>query len=456
MAKILVQAFSEVARAALARVGEQKTGLDAVQTFLTRFGYLQAGAFKSGELDTFTCDALRKYQECNGLQTTGEFDSPTRDQIATHRCALPDAANGVAFVTRCAWERRWLTYAFNNGTNDVTGQEEFQAVRDAFRTWAAIVPITFTEVAVNANPDILIDWRNANDPDLSMVGGTLAHADFPQGCGVVTNSFPKPIHFDDSEHAWSIGAISGAFDVQTVALHEIGHILGLQHSTVTGAVMFASVSSNSTLRVLQPDDIAGIRGLYPYPPAVVAWSTNRLDVFGLGTDWAIYHKAWDGSGWYPSPTDWEPLGGVFHSPPSVTAWGPNRLDIFGLGMDRGMYHKAWDGSAWYPSLTDWESLGGVFTSPPAVVAWGPNRLDIFGLGTDAGMYHKAWDGSAWQTDWEPLGGLFTSPPAVVAWGPNRLDIFGLGTDRGMYHKAWDGSAWYPSPTDWESLGGVFS
>jgi hypothetical protein len=94
-----------------------------------------------------------------------------------------------------------------------------------------------------------------------------------------------------------------------------------------------------------------------------------------------------------------------------------------------------------------------------VAAWGPNRLDIFGLGTDSQMFHKAWDGSAWYpspTDWEPLGGIFASPPAVVAWGPDRLDIFGLGTDSQMFHKAWDGSAWYPSPTDWEPLGGVFA
>ncbi|MGH2771263.1 MAG: M43 family zinc metalloprotease, partial [Actinomycetota bacterium] len=57
-------------------------------------------------------------------------------------------------------------------------------------------------------------------------------------------------------------------------------------------------------------------------------------------------------------------------------------------------------------------------------------------------------------NWEPLGGAFTSPPEVTSWGPNRLDIFALGADNQMYHKAWDG-AWVPSPTDWESLGGVF-
>ncbi|HTG16557.1 MAG TPA: hypothetical protein VK747_15015 [Blastocatellia bacterium] len=142
----------------------------------------------------------------------------------------------------------------------------------------------------------------------------------------------------------------------------------------------------------------------------------------------------------------------------VTSWGNNRLDIFGLGTDNQMFHKAWDGAAWRPSLTGWEPLGGVFASPPAVVSWGNNRLDIFALGTDNQMFHKSWDGAAWRpslTGWEPLGGVFTSPPAVVSWGSDRLDIFALGTDKQMFHKAWDG-AWHPSLTGWEPLGGVFN
>jgi hypothetical protein len=95
-----------------------------------------------------------------------------------------------------------------------------------------------------------------------MVGGTLAHADFPPGCSVVTNSLPKPVHFDDSEHTWTIGATAGAFDVETVGLHELGHILGLAHSAVSGAVMFPTVADNFTLRALTADDVAGIQALY--------------------------------------------------------------------------------------------------------------------------------------------------------------------------------------------------
>ena len=199
-------------------------------------------------------------------------------------------------------------------------------------------------------------------------------------------------------------------------------------------------------------------GSFAGPSSVVSWAANRLDLFALSTEnRSVRHKAWDGSAWRPSPADWEDLGGVFTSDPAAVSWGPNRLDIFGLGTDRAMYHKAWNG-AWHPSPTDWERLGGVFTSEPAVASWGHDRLDVFGLGTDRAMYHKAWDGSAWRPgplDWERLGGIFISPPRVVAWGPNRLDIFGLGTDGAMYHKAWNG-AWHPSPTDWERLGGVFT
>lgn len=46
-----------------------------------------------------------------------------------------------------------------------------------------------------------------------------------------------------------------------------------------------------------------------------------------------------------------------------TAWGTNRLDIFGLGTDDAMYHKAWDGTAGRPSVRDWERLGGIFAAP---------------------------------------------------------------------------------------------
>jgi hypothetical protein len=263
MAKETVKPFPKVAAAEPCKKGERKRGVEDVQDYLRRFGYLQSGKYNAGEVDDETSKALGTYQELYGLPKTEDFDESTKSEMTKHRCAMPDLVDGVRAVTRCAWDKRRLTYAFNHDTRDIVGMSAFQAVRDAFRTWANVVPLTFVEVRPNNNPDIEIDWRDAKDPDNDMRGGTLAHADFPPGCGVVTDTLPLPLHFDDSEHVWSIGSVNNAFDVETTALHEIGHCLGLMHTTIRGAVMWPSIASNSTLRALHDDDISGIQSLYP-------------------------------------------------------------------------------------------------------------------------------------------------------------------------------------------------
>jgi len=210
---------------------------------------------------------------------------------------------------------------------------------------------------------------------------------------------------------------------------------------------------------LSTDDIAAVHALYGPAPAagpVVSWESDRLDVFGIGTDSALYHKWWN-NGWGPGVKDWESLGGICMSPPTALAWSNDRLDVFMVGTDSALFHKWWDGSSWGPGVKDWESLGGICMSSPEAVSWGPERLDLFVTGTDSAMYHKWWNGNSWGPSvkgWESLGGICLSKPVAVSWGANRLDLFTVGTDSALYHKWWDGNAWGPSVTGWESLGGT--
>lgn len=58
------------------------------------------------------------------------------------------------------------------------------------------------------------------------------------------------------------GPLQSAMDIQRVALHELGHAIGLNHSTAAGAIMNAYVGNQYTL---SSDDIAGAQALYGAP-----------------------------------------------------------------------------------------------------------------------------------------------------------------------------------------------
>ncbi|MFJ5307124.1 Dot/Icm T4SS effector Zinc-dependent metalloprotease LegP [Streptomyces sp. NPDC088350] len=228
-------------------------------------------------------------------------------------------------------------------------------------------------------------------------------------------------------------------------------------ATIVPTVQGAAIGQRTGLST---DDIAAVHAMYGPSPAsgpVVSWESDRLDVFGIGTDSALFHKWWDGNAWGPGVKDWESLGGICRSRPTSLAWAHDRLDVFTIGTDSALFHKWWDGSNWGPSVKGWESLGGICTSPPEAVSWGPDRLDLFVIGTDSALFHKWWDGSNWGpsvTGWESLGGICMGDPVAVSWGANRLDLFVVGTDSALYHKWWDGNAWGPSLKGWESLGGI--
>lgn len=56
---------------------------------------------------------------------------------------------------------------------------------------------------------------------------------------------------------------SGEFDMDGIMVHEVGHVIGIGHSSVTGATMYPSVSScNYNNRTLESDDIAAKNDLY--------------------------------------------------------------------------------------------------------------------------------------------------------------------------------------------------
>jgi len=186
---------------------------------------------------------------------------PAQDQVTYRYDNLPDAdetdATISGFRAISAWDRLDLTYFFINGTNKIPGERERQIVREAFDLWMAQSPLSFTEVQETSQADILIGWASGEHGDgdpFDGPGDVLAHASYP-------NPYTDRqvfLHFDDDER-W-VDNPSQDVDLLTVAAHEIGHNLGLDHSRDPDSLMFPSYSGPH--RSLAEDDIAGVQFLY--------------------------------------------------------------------------------------------------------------------------------------------------------------------------------------------------
>lgn len=105
-------------------------------------------------------------------------------------------------------------------------------------------------------------------------------------------------------------------------------------------------------------------------------------MFAVNENYQLLYTYFDGTKW----SDFEDLNFPdIASKPTVIAWGSNRYDIFSIYGRGILYHKAWDGSRWL----EWEDLGGNFLKEPvAAASWAEGRIDIVALNRDGGYYYK--------------------------------------------------------------------
>jgi hypothetical protein len=173
-------------------------------------------------------------------------------------------------------------YVTQAGVPGVTAGDVQAAVSRAFGTWQAVPTssISYQYIGFTGNLPGEDDGRSTlgflNEPTLDRV---LASTSFL--VDGVTGELVESDIFFNSAFPWSVAPAGeqGHWDLETIALHEIGHLSGLGHSAlgeteVTGggrrvlateAVMFpiALGAGDISGRTLRPDDIAGISDLYP-------------------------------------------------------------------------------------------------------------------------------------------------------------------------------------------------
>ncbi|KRT82321.1 Peptidase [Oryctes borbonicus] len=239
----------------LAYVRSAPMSKQQAMTYLEKYGYMP-----SHDESKFR-ESMMKFQEFMGLPMTGKMNAASETVMKMRRCGMPDMdpAQHQRRRKRYAlqgsrWRTKAVTYKVTNYSSKLRRDVIDKELKESFDIWAQHLNTMFTpETSGKVNIDVGFFSGYHNDGgEFDGAGQVLAHAFYP--------IFGGNVHFDEDEE-WTSGEERGT-NFKQVAIHEIGHSLGLKHSNDRNAIMYPTYRRYIPNPSLGMDDITGIRRLY--------------------------------------------------------------------------------------------------------------------------------------------------------------------------------------------------
>uniref|UniRef100_A0A3P9PGQ2 Matrix metallopeptidase 9 n=1 Tax=Poecilia reticulata TaxID=8081 RepID=A0A3P9PGQ2_POERE len=131
--------------------------VELAESYLKRFGYMEAAQRSGFKSKVSTAKALKRMQRQMGLKETGELDWPTLKIMNKPRCGVPDVANYNFFGGQPKWDHTNITYSILNYTPDMDSTVIDDAFARAFKVWSDVTPLTFTRL-FQGTADIMISF----------------------------------------------------------------------------------------------------------------------------------------------------------------------------------------------------------------------------------------------------------------------------------------------------------
>lgn len=175
-----------------------------------------------------------------------------------------------SYIDPCgpSWSQPVTYYINSAGTSQISDTTGMHNVfHDSFDAWEEPCCSDFqaeyggltNDTALNTSRQVVLSFSDEGWP--AGLGGpdaiAVALLEYTSQCEI----FRAPVHFNSTHHHFTLSGQNT--DLQSIATHEFGHVLGLGHSSTSQATMFASYVGGTSMRTLHDVDIAGVCDLYP-------------------------------------------------------------------------------------------------------------------------------------------------------------------------------------------------
>ena len=225
--------------------------------------------------------------------------------------AVPSARSYTYQYSSSSVQVRWMsspiTISLSSSlssppANIKAGSDVLGAARRALRRWSEVANIRLVEASTSVD-SVNPPGTNGDGINLITVSASATNDSFTNTGG--TRLGRTRVIFDPATGriqeadlainprvSFSTDGTSGTYDLESTFVHELGHLLGLDHSAVVGATMQPRQGQNFTdpsftMRTLSDDDLAGIRSIYGQAIAVPVGAITGHVNYGAGANvWA--------------------------------------------------------------------------------------------------------------------------------------------------------------------------